>query len=122
MRNHGNAGWSFAASRQCNALDDVLRSHIDDGNRVGILDIDIDHAATVAVRETAALSAWELPVTLDGLIHQPHVENFVDAVRKGTPLNCPGESAFATTVTILKINQAVAAQKMLTFAPEDFVA
>jgi predicted dehydrogenase len=79
-------------------------------------------AATVDVRETAALSAWELPVTLDKLIHQPHLENFFDAVRKGTPLNCPGESAFATAVTILKINEAIAAQKMLTYAPGDFTA
>jgi len=39
---------------------------------------------------------------LDKAIHQPHLENFFDAVRKGTPLNCPGESAFATAVTILK--------------------
>jgi predicted dehydrogenase len=78
--------------------------------------------ATVDVRETAALSAWEIPVTLDKAIHQPHLENFFDAVRHGTPLNCPGESAFATAVTILKINEAIAAQKALTYAPGDFTA
>ena len=78
--------------------------------------------ATVDVRETAALSAWDIPVTLDKAIHQPHLENFFDAIRKGTPLNCSGESAFATAVTILKINEAVAAQKTLTFAPGDFIA
>ena len=78
--------------------------------------------STVDVRETAQLSAWDIPVTLDKMIHQPHLENFFDTVRGKTTLNCPGESAFATAVTILKINQAVAAQKMLTFAPEDFVA
>ncbi len=78
--------------------------------------------ATVDVRETAALSAWEIPVTLDKAIHQPHLENFFDAVRNGTPLNCPGESAFATAVTILKINESIAAQKALTFAPGDFTA
>lgn len=79
-------------------------------------------ANLVDVRETAALSAWDIPVTLDKAIHQPHLENFFDAVRKGTPLNCPADSAFATAVTVLKVNDAVAAQKMLTFAPEDFVA
>jgi predicted dehydrogenase len=79
-------------------------------------------AGTVDVRETAALSAWEIPVTLDKAIHQPHLENFFDAIRHGTPLNCPGESAFATAVTILKINEAIAAQKMLTYAPGDFTA
>jgi predicted dehydrogenase len=77
--------------------------------------------ATVDVRETAQLSAWDMPVTLDKAIHTPHLENFFDAVRKGTPLNCPGESAFATAVTVLKVNQAIAAKKELTFAPEDFV-
>jgi predicted dehydrogenase len=78
-------------------------------------------ATTVDVRETAELSAWDIPVTLDKAIHQPHLENFFDAIRKGTPLNCPGESAFATAVTVLKVNESVAAQKMLTFAPSDFV-
>jgi predicted dehydrogenase len=78
--------------------------------------------STVDVRETAALSAWEIPVTLDKAIHQPHLENFFDAVRDGSPLNCPGESAFATAVTILKINEAIAAQKMLTYTPSDFIA
>ncbi len=78
--------------------------------------------STVDVRETAALSAWEIPVTLDKAIHQPHLENFFDAIRHGIPLNCPGESAFASAVTILKINEAVAAQKMLTYAPGDFTA
>ena len=76
----------------------------------------------VDVREPAALSAWEIPVVLEGAIHQPHIENFCDAIRKGTPLNCPPESAFASAVTVLKVNEAIAAQKMLTFAPEDFVA
>jgi predicted dehydrogenase len=79
-------------------------------------------ASVVDVRETAELSAWDIPVTLDKAIHQPHLENFFDAIRLGTPLTCPGESAFATAVTVLKVNEAVAAQKMLTFAPADFVA
>jgi predicted dehydrogenase len=78
-------------------------------------------ATTVDVRETAELSAWDLPVTLDKAIHQPHLENFFDAIRNGTPLACPGESAFATAVTVLGVNAAVAAKKMLTFSPQDFV-
>ena len=78
-------------------------------------------AAGVDVRETAQLSAWDMPVTLDKAIHQPHLENFFDAVRKGVALNCTGEEGFATAVTVLKVNQAIAAQKMLTFAPDDFV-
>ena len=77
--------------------------------------------AKVDVRETAQLSAWDIPVTLDKAIHQPHLENFFDAMRKGSSLNCPGEEAFASAVTVLKVNEAIAAQRMLTFAPSDFV-
>jgi Predicted dehydrogenases and related proteins len=79
-------------------------------------------AATVDVRETAELSAWDLPVTLDKAIHQPHLENFFDAIRDGVPLNCPADQAFASAVTVLRVNEAVAAQKMLKFSPEDFIA
>lgn len=78
--------------------------------------------AKVDVRETAQLSAWDIPVTLDKAIHQPHLENFFDAMKKGVKLNCPGEEAFATAVTVLKVNEAIAAQKLLTFAPNDFLA
>ncbi len=90
--------------------------------KLGVKQLGGPSKAVVDVRETAALSAWDIPVTLDKAIHQPHLENFFDAVRKGTPLNCPGESAFATAVTILKINQSIAAQKLLTFEPGDFTA
>jgi predicted dehydrogenase len=76
---------------------------------------------TVDVRETAELSAWDIPVTLDKAIHQPHLENFFDAIRKGTPLACTGESAFATAVTVLGVNEAIAAKKMLTFDKKDFI-
>lgn len=79
-------------------------------------------ASVVDVRETAALSAWELPVTLDKAIHQPHLENFFSAIRHGTPLACPAEVGFASAVTVLRVNEAVEAQKMLRFASGDFVA
>jgi len=79
-------------------------------------------AAVVDVRETAELSAWEMPVTLDKPIHQPHLENFFDAIRGNAELHCPGEVAFASAATILKVNEAVAARRMLAFAPEEFTA
>ncbi len=79
-------------------------------------------AGLVDVRETAELSAWDIPVVLDKAIHQPHLENFFDAIRHGTPLNCPGEQGLASCATVLKVNDAVAAQRMLPMAPEDFVA
>ncbi|HVU18392.1 MAG TPA: Gfo/Idh/MocA family oxidoreductase [Candidatus Didemnitutus sp.] len=77
-------------------------------------------AGTVDVRETAELSAWDIPVTLDKAIHQPHLENFFDSIRGRAKLNCPGESALATAATVLRVNAAVAARQMLTFAPGDF--
>ena len=75
----------------------------------------------VDVRETAQLSAWDIPVTLDKAIHQPHLENFFDAMLKGAPLNCPADEAFAPAVTVLGVNEAIAAKKELTFKPSDFV-
>jgi predicted dehydrogenase len=77
---------------------------------------------TVDVRETAQLEAWDLPVKLDKAIHQPHLENFFSAIRHGTPLACPAEVAFASSVTILKINDAVAAGAKLPYTPSDFIA
>ncbi len=83
----------------------------------------LSHASgAVDVRESAELSAWDMPVTLDKAIHQPHLENFFDSIRGKDTLHSPGEVAFATAVTVLKVNEAVAARKMLAFAPDDFKA
>ena len=79
-------------------------------------------ASVVDVRETAALAAWDLNVTLDQAIHQPHLENFFDAIRGRAQLSCPAETGFASAVTILRVNEAVAGKNMLTFQPEDFLA
>ncbi|MBI5865282.1 MAG: Gfo/Idh/MocA family oxidoreductase [Planctomycetes bacterium] len=54
-------------------------------------------------------------------VHQLHLENFFSAVRHGTPLSCPAELAYETCVTVMKVNDAVAAQKRLEFKPEEFV-
>lgn len=76
----------------------------------------------VDVRETAQLAAWDLPVVLRKPIHQPHLENFFNAIRKNAQLNCPASDAFATAVTVLAVNQAIPAERKLKFSPEDFVA
>ncbi|MBP8255681.1 MAG: Gfo/Idh/MocA family oxidoreductase [Opitutaceae bacterium] len=76
----------------------------------------------VDVRETALLAAYDLPVVFQKPIHQPHLDNFFDAIRNSTRLNCPAEEAFATTVTVLGVNEAIAAEKKLRFAPGDFTA
>ena len=54
--------------------------------------------------------------------HLPHIENFIAAVREGAALNCPGEVGYDTAVTVLKVNDAVAAAKRLDFSPEEFKA
>ena len=77
-------------------------------------------SSVVDVRETADLVAWQIPVELTKPIHQPHLENFFDAIRKGTPLNCPPESAYGTEVTVLKVNEAIEAGRKLYFNPEEF--
>lgn len=79
-------------------------------------------ASLVDVRETAALSAWDLNVTLNEAIHQPHLENFFAAIRGREKLNCPAEIGFSTAVTVLRVNEAVPARKMLYFKPQDFKA
>jgi predicted dehydrogenase len=78
--------------------------------------------AVVDARETAVLSSWNLGFNADKAIHQYHLENFLGAIRHGTPLNCPADDAFASTVTILKVNEAVASGRKLEFQPSDFQA
>ena len=75
---------------------------------------------TIDVRETAAPSAWSMPVELNKAIHQPHLENFFDSIRGTATLNCPAEEAYLTEVTVLKVNEAIKAQKKLEFTEEDF--
>ena len=73
------------------------------------------------MRETLAPPAYEIPVTMEGKpYHQPHLENFFDAVRGKAKLNCPGEIGYETAVMVLKVNEAVEAAKRLEFKPDEF--
>jgi len=79
--------------------------------------------AVLDVRETAKPPSYDIPVTMDNKkYHQPHLENFFDAVRGKAKLNCPAEIGYETAVTVLRVNEAVAAGKKLDFKPEDFEA
>ena len=53
-------------------------------------------------------------------VHQPHLENFFDAIRGKAKLNCPGEVGYETAVAVLKANEAIEEGKKLNFKPEDF--
>jgi predicted dehydrogenase len=76
--------------------------------------------AILDVRETAPPPSYGLPVEMKKKYHQPHLENFFGAVRGRNKLNCPAEIGYETAVTVLKVNEAVDAQKRLEFKPEDF--
>jgi predicted dehydrogenase len=78
--------------------------------------------AIADVRESVAPDQHMVPVTLRDPYHQPHLQNFFDAVRGKGTLHCPAEDAFKTAVTVLKVNEAVQARTPLAFKPEDFKA
>jgi predicted dehydrogenase len=71
-------------------------------------------------RETGGLVPYELPVALNQPLHQPHLENFFDAIRGKARLNCPSEEAFRTEVIAAKVTEAVEARKMLPLAAADY--
>jgi predicted dehydrogenase len=76
----------------------------------------------VDVRVTAEAGRWPLPIELAKPAHQPHLENFFDAVRNGARLNCPADLAFESCVAVLKTNEAVKARRVMEFRPEQFKA
>lgn len=76
----------------------------------------------VDVRVTLEAGKWPLPVELAKPAHQPHLENFFDAIRRGIPLNCPAEIGYETAVAVLAVNDAVASNRRIQFKPEDFRA
>jgi predicted dehydrogenase len=74
------------------------------------------------VRVTAEAGRWPLPVELAKPAHQPHLENFFNAVRTGNPLNCPPEIGYETAVTVIKANEAVKSRRTYEFKPDEFKA
>ncbi len=73
----------------------------------------------VDVRETAPLLQYDIPVTFAKKIHQPHLENFFNAIRGTAKLNCPADEAFRSEYIIHKANEAIAARKVLDITPEE---
>jgi predicted dehydrogenase len=77
-------------------------------------------------RVSKGLDPWEIPshTQFQERPHTPHLRNFFDAVRnKGSQddLNCPAIEGFKTTVTCMKIHDAIAKGEKIEFKPEDFV-
>ena len=69
-----------------------------------------DAGAIADVRESVAPDQHTVPVTLRDPYHQPHLQNFFDAVRGKATLNCPAEVAYETAVAVLKVNEAIEAK------------
>lgn len=74
------------------------------------------------VRVTAEAGRWPLPVEMAKPAHQPHLENFFNAILHGTPLNCPAEVAYESAVAVLKANEVIETRRFLRFQPEHFRA
>ncbi len=74
------------------------------------------------VRVTAEAGRWPIPVEMAKPAHQPHLENFFNAVLHGTPLNCPSETAYESAVAVLKANEVIETRRYLRFRPEHFKA
>jgi predicted dehydrogenase len=76
-------------------------------------------ADKVDVRETAPLLQYDIPVTFNKKIHQPHLENFFNAIRGTAKLNCPADEAFSSEYVIHKANEAIAAKRTIVITPEE---
>jgi hypothetical protein len=79
-----------------------------------------DSGAIADVRESVSPDQHTVPVVLRDPYHQPHLQNFFDAVRGKAKLNCPSEVAYETAVAVLKVNESIEARSPLSFEPDDF--
>jgi predicted dehydrogenase len=66
------------------------------------------------------IERYKLNISAEKSFHQYHLENFFNAILGKEKLNCSAEDAFATAVTVFKINEAVEAGRKLELKPEDF--
>jgi len=76
--------------------------------------------ASLDVRESVSPDEHRIPITFRDPYHKPHLENFFNAIRGKAKLNCPAEVGFETAVTVLKVNDAVDANRRLSFTKDEF--
>ena len=114
----GNWAWREAHAPEWDSLvkEGYLQSETQPVPKVKTKNIFVD------VRVTAEAGRWPLPVELAKPAHQPHLENFFNAIKLGTPLSCPGETGYECAVAVLKVNEAVKSRRLLKFRPEHFKA
>jgi predicted dehydrogenase len=75
--------------------------------------------AVLDIQESVLPPEYNIPVQLNDSVFKPHLENFFNAIRGSEPLNCPAEIAFQSTVTTLKILEAIESGQTARITPED---
>jgi hypothetical protein len=108
----------FVQERRLNGPDEVMKKI--EQEIVQLTIPQLIKLLTVAETPGRRFRTLSLPVKINKPYHQPHLENFFDAIHGKAELNCPAEAGYANTVAILKVNEAIEAQRKLTFKPEDF--
>jgi len=68
--------------------------------------------------ESAPPDKYALPGVLSKPPHQPHIENFFDAIRGKAELNCDARHAFEAEAPIFWVNPAAAARETIHFTDE----
>ena len=96
----------------------VSMRYLDAPQKAGI---NYETGAVLDVRETIAPDRHGLPVVFTDPYHQPHLENFFNAIRGLESLNCPPDVGYETAVTVLKVNEAVEKARKLDFQSSEFV-
>jgi len=85
-----------------------------------VVEVKPESEAVLDVRESISPDEHKIPITLSDPFHKPHLQNFFNAVRGLEKLNCPAEVGYETAVTVLKVNDALAAGGRIDFRPEEF--
>lgn len=81
----------------------------------------LESEGVIEVAQTKPPTLYEIPVKMTEPYHKPHLQNFFDAVRGKAELNCPADSAYKATVTVLKVNEAVQKGGTVVLKSGDFV-
>ncbi len=74
----------------------------------------------LSVTRSIEPTQYDVPVAFDEPVHKPHLENFFNAVRGTAALTCPADVAYATAVTVFKINEAIESGRTITLKPADY--
>ncbi len=77
--------------------------------------------AVLDIAESVIPPTYDVPVTFNGPVYQPHLQNFVSAMKGEAQLTCPAETALATTVMTIQLNEAAENGQKIEFKPEDFL-